>query len=89
MGTPTNTVNFSNWENSEYSALIKEAGHLSDIGKRKKILLKATKILIEEMPFIPLYNYNIYYMQKDYVKDVFISKEGRFGFKWAYIDTDL
>lgn len=49
--------NNTGWSNAEYDQLVKSAGAEADPKKRLEFLRRAEKILMEEMPAIPLYFY--------------------------------
>lgn len=49
--------NDSNWKNKEYDALIELAGRTIDTTERFKVFQKAEKLLLEELPIIPIYHY--------------------------------
>lgn len=57
------------WQNDEYDALIDEAFAEKDLAARSEILFEAEKILMEEMPVMPLVRY-----QNAYVKSKELSK---------------
>ena len=62
-GSPQNNPSFSN---TEYDALILEATKTTDNNLRFAAFAKAEKILLAEMPVIPLYYENkIYLLQTD------------------------
>ena len=49
--------NDSNWNNKEYDDLIGLAGRTIDTAERYKIFQRAEKLLLEELPIIPIYHY--------------------------------
>jgi oligopeptide transport system substrate-binding protein len=55
--TSTKQQNYSRFSNSEYDALMDEASLTSDAGKRAGLLEQAERVLLEEMPVIPVYFY--------------------------------
>jgi oligopeptide transport system substrate-binding protein len=81
--------NQTGWSNAEYDKLVKDAKTtlLSDLQARWDAMLKAEKLLFEEMPVAPLYQRGSAYLQREYVKDI-ISHPfgGDFSYKWAYIE---
>lgn len=63
-------TNQTGWENDTYKQLLEESRKEKDEEKRLVILKEAQKILIDDMPIIPIY-YNVNtYVVKDYVKDM-------------------
>ena len=49
--------NQTNWSNTEYDLLIKQAGEEQNVERRLEILNQAERILMDEMPIIPIYFY--------------------------------
>jgi len=81
----TNKVNYSNWEHPDYIRLIEAASKEYSIEARQRALLKVEKLLIDEMPVIPLCSSINTYLQKPRLKGVQISSLGVVNFKYAYI----
>ena len=52
----TGTTKRCNYSNPEFDKLIEEQQKIADTKKRVAILQKAGKILMEDVPFVPLYN---------------------------------
>ncbi len=57
-------LNLTGWSNSEYDKLLYQARVEQDPKKRSTLFLEAEKILIDEAPVVPLYNYVSMYMLK-------------------------
>jgi oligopeptide transport system substrate-binding protein len=57
--------NYAQWKNAEYDALMDEAAKTVDLDKRAKILFKAEKIFMENLPYVPL----LYYSSLSLVSD--------------------
>jgi len=63
---PNRGNNKTGWENMEFDALVEEANTINDQEKRYELLNKAEKILIDNMPIIPLYTYvRVYQLSPD------------------------
>ncbi len=54
---PNRGNNKTGWENMEYDALVEKANTINNQAERYELLYQAEKILIENMPVIPLYTY--------------------------------
>tara|TARA_B000000475_G_scaffold266868_1_gene257202 strand:+ start:572 stop:2176 length:1605 start_codon:yes stop_codon:yes gene_type:complete len=54
---PNRGNNKTGWEDENYDALVAEANSTNDQTERYKLLNEAEKMLIENMPIIPLYTY--------------------------------
>lgn len=79
--------NLTNWGNSEYDTLINEAKSNSNPEIRIKAMHDAEKILMDEMPIIPIYFYTNVNMYKPWVKDVVVPTIGGYQeFRWASVD---
>lgn len=57
LGESDNGNNHTSWGNAQYDALISQAAKTQNSTKRKEIFQQAENILIDEMPFIPIYFY--------------------------------
>ena len=63
---PNRGNNKTGWENMDFDALVEEAKTINDQEKRYELLNEAEKILIDNMPIIPLYTYvRVYQLSPD------------------------
>ena len=63
---PNRGNNKTGWENMDFDALVEEANTINDQDKRYELLNEAEKILIDNMPIIPLYTYvRVYQLSPD------------------------
>ena len=63
---PNRGNNKTGWENMEFDELVEEANTINDQEKRYELLNEAEKILIDNMPIIPLYTYvRVYQLSPD------------------------
>jgi oligopeptide transport system substrate-binding protein len=69
--TSTNPQNNSGYKNTEYDGYIKEANTTTDNAKRLVLFQKAEKLLMSEMPVMPIYYYTKPYALKSYVKGTY------------------
>ena len=65
MFTTNNDLNQTGWSNAKYDQLIASANAEKNLAKRKDFLMQAEKILMEELPVIPIY----FYVSKNLVSD--------------------
>lgn len=79
------TQNDTGWENAEYDSLLRQAQEEMDRQNRMDLLKQAERILMEEMPIMPIYFYTMPYTVKPYVKDVFKPVNKYPIFTYAYI----
>jgi oligopeptide transport system substrate-binding protein len=84
--TRTNGTNNTNWENTKYISNLDASMRTKSQETRKALLQESEQILMDEMPVIPLYHYNMLYVKKDNVKDVILSNMGTMDLKWANIE---
>ncbi|MBN3525155.1 peptide ABC transporter substrate-binding protein [Paenibacillus apiarius] len=52
--TSSNSNNFTNWSNKEYDNLIEKSTYELDPNKRVELLQQAEKVLMEDLPIIPI-----------------------------------
>ena len=50
----TNSNNYGKWENAQYNSLLKQAQTETDVNKRWNELLEAEKVMMDDMPNIPV-----------------------------------
>ena len=62
------TNNETNWGNTDYDHLIAQAGEEKDVERRLEILHQAERILMDELPIIPIYFYRSINMVQDCVE---------------------
>ncbi|MEM8728235.1 MAG: peptide ABC transporter substrate-binding protein, partial [Chlamydiota bacterium] len=76
-------VNMSNWESQKYLDLIVASDHEMDPEKRRLLLIAAEKVLMDEMPIIPIYYSGIKFSKKPELKGVILPPTGAIDFKFA------
>jgi oligopeptide transport system substrate-binding protein len=79
-------ANFTKWENKKFLEYIELAENEISSDKRKLYLLKAEKILQDEMPIIPLYNRTHIYLCNPKLKNLLPPRLAYTDFKWAYFN---
>jgi oligopeptide transport system substrate-binding protein len=65
---PNRGNNKTGWENSEYDRLIELANSINNQEERYKVFMEAERLLIDEMPIIPIYTYVRQYQLSQDVK---------------------
>ena len=68
LWTSESTNNFSGWSHPEYDRLMEEAARLPAGPERHRVLEAAERILLEEVPVIPVFFYNRAYLLSNRVK---------------------
>ncbi len=69
--TSANPQNNSGFKNAEYDGYIKQANATNDNAKRLVLFQKAEKVLMSQMPIMPIYYFTKPYALKPYVKGVY------------------
>lgn len=82
-----NANNDTGWSNEEFDKNIELATTNNEEQVRMQALHEAEKILLEEMPLLPVFDYTRDYVAKDYVKGLFLPPVGpEAELKWVYIE---
>ncbi len=74
------------WENAEFTRLLDQSSGVADVEKRYELLAASEKLLMEEMPVIPIFHYTMLYVNRPEIKDIVLSSSGQLDFKWASFD---
>jgi oligopeptide transport system substrate-binding protein len=77
--------NDTGYANPDYDALIAKGKSSADPKVRMESMAAAEKMLIDNATLMPIYYYSGIWMQKPYVKDVFIDYSGEIHFNRGYI----
>lgn len=81
------SFNDPGWKNPEYDALLKKAAGEPDVNKRAESLVAAEKLLMTELPIIPVYHRTVARVRRPYVKGVInLSIGAGSSLKYAYIE---
>jgi len=79
-------TNRTGWENALYTEMLERSFNIAASKERFSLLAEAEKILLDEMPLIPLNQAAMLYLHQDKIKGVSISSMGNMELKWAYFD---
>ncbi len=82
--TKNSYCNYSGWENPHYTRLISDSFHKEN-GERKALLEEAEKMIVDEMPIIPLYHFHAVYLKNPRLNGLAISPMGDVQFHKAYL----
>lgn len=75
--------NRTNWVNKDFDNLVAKAKVEQDEQKRNELLHKAEEVLMNDMPFIPVYFYTNTYLTSPQLKDVVYPVNRYPSLKWA------
>ncbi len=81
-----NLRNYSRWENEKYIALYEQSMIAETEEKCVEYKNQMEKILMDEMPFSPLYHYNCGFLVRPHIKNLQISPLGHILFERLIID---
>lgn len=77
-------TNNTGWENKNFQDLLDLSCKTADVTKRSQILGNCEKILIKEMPVIPIFHVNMFYLKSEKLDGVIVSGLGDLDFKNSY-----
>lgn len=78
--------NNSGWHSSKYDSLINIASSISDTKKRAEVFYDAEKILLTELPIIPIYFYTNVYLIRPEVKGWYPNILNLHNYKFIYLE---
>jgi oligopeptide transport system substrate-binding protein len=82
------STNNTQWENPLYISLLDQSSHCHNLSVRNELFKKSEKLLIDEMPIIPLFHWNMLYVKNQQVKNAILSPMGIIDFKWASLEHE-
>ncbi len=82
----SNNINKTNWEHSEFKKLFNKSEHALDESERKRLLIEAETLLMEEMPIIPVCSLRKRYAKNQKLKGEKVSSLQSVDFKYAYFE---
>lgn len=83
----TTGTNNTGWEHPDYISLLERARQTKDKQERTELLGQVQRLLMQEMPIIPIFHYTMLYVTNDRVKDIVLSSIGNLDLKWAHLDN--
>ena len=81
-----NSFNYGAFSNPQYDKLVSDAKKSSDNVARMNYMINAEKILIDEMPLIPLYHRTFTLMVNPKLKGIVYNALGKHKFNYCYIE---
>nr|WP_275950867.1 peptide ABC transporter substrate-binding protein [Cytobacillus citreus] len=78
--------NDTGWESKEFQDLLAKSSTEADPEARQQILKDAEKVLMEDMPVMPIYFYTQNWVKDDSLKDVVVTGLGDVQYKWAHFE---
>ncbi len=80
--------NRTGWSNQEYDQLIKQSGRIAEMDDRFELFQQAEKILVDESPIMPIYNYTAIYLKSPDVKGWYGNVLNKHPLKYVYLERD-
>ena len=80
-------LNGTNWENERYIELLDLADHELDPEKRSDFLAQAERLIIDEMPIIPVFSQTYKYLKNPRLQGIYLSPVGMLELKNAHFET--
>lgn len=78
--------NYTSWHNLNYIELLERAQQSNSEETRTKLFSEAERILLDEMPIIPLLECRTDWLQNPQLKNFVINEPNMIDFKWSYFD---
>jgi len=82
------STNHTCWGDQDYAKLLESSNQEPDPAQRQALLASCEKILLDAMPIIPIFHYNMLYVKNERVKNIYVSRMGGIDFRWARFDED-
>lgn len=76
------SANSTQWSNAEFDKLSKEVTKESNLQKRLRLYEKMEKIIVEEMPEIPLFYSSLYTLTKPHIQGLYLKPTHVYVFKY-------
>ena len=80
--------NRCNWENEKFKDLLLQANYVLGKTERSKLMMEAEKVLMDEMPILPICSMNKSYAKNPKLKGERLSQLQFVDFKSAYFEDD-
>jgi oligopeptide transport system substrate-binding protein len=87
MWTTGGGNNDTGFSNAEYDRLIQEASRLTDREKRYELFQQAEAILLDELPFVPIYFYTRVHLMRTSVKGWYPTILDNHPWKYVYLEA--
>lgn len=78
-------MNVAKWKNTQFQELVQKIAHSTSKMETQAEIYQAEKLLIEEMPVIPVFEYFSQYAKNKAIENIFISPLGNVDFRWAHV----
>ena len=80
--------NNTKWSNIAYTTLLQEVQQTADSAERSRLLHRAERLLLDEMPIAPIFHRSSLSLKNNALQGVFLSGAGQPEFKWSYLTID-
>lgn len=80
--------NFTQWRSKRYNQLLMQSNRAATPDERRRLLLQAEQLVMEDMPLIPLFYLTFAYVKDPDLKGVVLTHLGCLDFKTAYFEGE-
>ncbi|MBI2742367.1 MAG: peptide ABC transporter substrate-binding protein [Chlamydiales bacterium] len=80
------STNNTQWESPQFAQLLDTSSKLLDPEQRHEVLSQSERILVDEMPMIPIFHSTLLYLKNKNLQGVVLTSMGHIDFKWAYFE---
>ncbi len=83
LSSLSNGMNLSQWQHPEFISLYRQAQKETCEDRRRHFLFELEKIVMDELPIAPVFEYTLRYMKNSRLSNIYLSHLGNIDFKWA------
>jgi oligopeptide transport system substrate-binding protein len=88
MWTSYSGNNHTGWANKAYDGLIVKAAATIDREERYKIFQQAEKMLVDEVPIVPIYTYTKFFLKRPEVKGWYPNIQDHHPYQYVYLEEE-
>jgi oligopeptide transport system substrate-binding protein len=82
-----NGTNNTQWENQDYITFLDQSTKATERAEREQLLKSAEKVLMQDMPIVPLFYSSYNYVKNPSLQGIYFSELGYLDFKNAYWES--
>ncbi|MBI5272937.1 MAG: peptide ABC transporter substrate-binding protein [Chlamydiia bacterium] len=81
------STNNTGWERAEYVDLLDKSALCTEMEERKHLLSQAERVLMDDMPILPIFHFALNYLKREDLEKVSLSSMGQLDMRWAFFQT--